>query len=76
MVKRLAIFLLISASAFLPSAAFAKSQQIVKVATDIEIPKEMVASDVVTIGGNVTVYGRVENSVVAVGGSVILKPRS
>ena len=56
--------------------AFAKGEQIVKVSTDIEIPKDMVASDVVAIGGNVTVYGKVENSVVAVGGSIILKPGS
>ena len=65
------LFLLISAV-----PVFAKAQQIVKVSTDIEVAKDMVAGDVVAIGGNVTVYGKVENSVVAVGGSVTLKPGS
>jgi len=76
MVKRIAVFLLICAVIFSCTAAFAKAQQIVKVSNDIEVAKDMVASDVVAIGGNVTVYGKVENSVVAVGGSVILKPGS
>ncbi|MCX5686979.1 MAG: hypothetical protein NTW09_05955 [Candidatus Omnitrophica bacterium] len=76
MVRRMAVFLLISLAIFSCPAAHAKAQQIVKVSTDIEIPKDMVASDVVAIGGNVTVYGKVENSVVVVGGSIILKPGS
>ena len=76
MVRRIAIFLLIAAAIFSCPAAYAKGEQIVKVSTDIEVPKDMVASDVVAIGGNVTVYGKVENSVVAVGGSIILKPGS
>ena len=76
MLRRIAVFLLISAGIFSCPAAYAKAQQIIKVSTDIEVAKDMVASDVVAIGGNVTVYGNVENSVVAVGGSVILKPGS
>lgn len=56
--------------------AHAKGGQIIKVSTDIEVKKDMTVSDVVAIGGNVTVYGNVENSVVVVGGSIILKPGS
>ena len=61
--------------AFLPASAFAKSIDMVKF-TDVEVPKEMVANDVVAIGGSVTVLGRIEGNVVAVGGSVTLKARS
>ena len=76
MVKRIAVFIIVSAMIFSCSTAFAKGQEIVKVGTDIEVMKDNVATDVVSIGGNITVYGKVENSVVAVGGSVILKPKS
>ncbi|MFH0764413.1 MAG: hypothetical protein V1927_05365 [Candidatus Omnitrophota bacterium] len=76
MARFIAVFLLTFAVIFSAPAAYAKAQQIVKVSADIEVPKNMTAGDVVAIGGNVTVYGKVENSVVAVGGSVILKPGS
>lgn len=56
--------------------AFAKGQDIIKMNSDIEIAKDRIANDVVVVGGNITIYGRVEGNVVAVGGSVILKPRS
>lgn len=58
------------------SSAFAKAQDIVKMNTDIEISQGMVANDVVAVGGDITVFGRVESNVVVVGGSVILKPKS
>lgn len=58
------------------SSASAKSQDIVKMNTDIEISPGMVANDVVAVGGNITVFGKVENNAIAVGGSVILKPNS
>lgn len=76
MTRFAAVFAILSALIFSCQPAFAKAEQIVKVASDIEVAKDTVVSDVVAIGGNVTVYGRVENSVVAVGGDVILKPRS
>ena len=66
------VFILVSSASF----AFAKSQDIVKMNSDIEISKDMVANDVVAIGGNVTVAGKVEGSVVVVGGSAILKPKA
>jgi len=73
-----ALVLLISLFALTFSAipAFAKGQDIVKLNADIEVSKDMVAGDVVAIGGNITVYGKVENSAVAVGGSVFLKPNA
>lgn len=74
--KRLAVFIAVSVLVFLGGQAFAKGQDIIKFNTDIEIAKDMDMNDVVAIGGNITVYGRVENNLVAVGGSVTLKPKS
>lgn len=75
MLKRLSL-VLIFIFIFSAAHAFAKAQDIIKMNTDIEISKDMVVNDVVAVGGNITVFGRVENNVVAVGGSVILKPKS
>ena len=58
------------------SFVFAKAQDIIKINRDIEVTKDMAVNDVVAVGGNVTVSGRVENNVIAVGGSVILKANS
>lgn len=55
---------------------FAKTQDIVKIYKDIYIDKDTIVNDVVAIGGDVTIYGKVENNVVAVGGNVELKPSS
>lgn len=55
---------------------FAKGENIIKFNKDIEISENMTVDEVVAIGGNVTVFGRVENNVVAVGGSIFLKPGS
>lgn len=76
MIKRAVLFAIIFLSTLSALPAFAKDYNIVKVNSDIEVPKDMAASDVVAIGGNITVYGRVTNNVVAVGGSVFLKSRS
>jgi putative Mn2+ efflux pump MntP len=48
----------------------------VKVASDIEIAGTMTANDVVAVGGNITVSGRVDGNLVAVGGSVTLNADS
>ena len=73
MIRRIAVILL-AVLIFLPiSAAFAKGEHVVKIGEDIEISKNMLVSDAIAIGGNITVYGKVEDNVVAVGGSVILK---
>ena len=77
MIKRLWIFILTAAVLLvLSSSAFAKAQDIVKMNTDIEISRDMVVNDIVAVSGNITVFGKVESNVVAVGGSVILKPKS
>lgn len=77
MIKRLWIFILTAAVLLSSSSsAFAKAQDIVKMNTDIEISQGMVANDVVAVGGDITVFGRVESNVVVVGGSAILKPKS
>jgi hypothetical protein len=48
----------------------------IKINTDVEISKEMTVNDVVVVGGDVTVYGRVESNVVVIGGDCFLKPRA
>lgn len=77
MIKKQPVFIiLICAIALSASPAFARSPDIVRIAEDIEIPGDSVVNDVVSIGGNVTVYGKVENNIVAVGGRVFLKSSS
>ena len=76
MPRRLLILLVAALIALASPNAFAKGQDIIKVNKDIEISKDMSIDDVVAIGGNITVYGKVQNNVIAVGGSVILKPNS
>ena len=76
MTKRVLLFAVICGIALTASTAFAKGQDIIKMNRNIEISKDMVVNDVVAIGGDVTVYGRVENNVVAVAGSVTLKDGS
>ena len=75
MLKRLSV-LILALLLLSASSAFAKAQDIVKMNTDVEISQGTAANDVVVVGGNITVSGRVESNVVAVGGSVILKPKS
>ncbi|MDP2913384.1 MAG: hypothetical protein Q8N91_05185 [Candidatus Omnitrophota bacterium] len=76
MLKHLSIFIIVIGLTLSASCAFARGRDIVKIATDIDIPKDMIAGDVVAIGGNVTVSGRVENNVVAIVGSVTLSAGS
>lgn len=76
MMKRLSILAIALVSVFAATVAFAKGHDIIKINTDVEITKDMVANDVVVIGGNITVFGKIEGNVVAVGGSVNLKPAS
>ncbi len=77
MVKRRLCLALVSLLVCSASTALAKEQSsIVKMNKDIEVSQGMVVNDVIAIGGNITVWGRVENNLVAVGGSVILKPGS
>lgn len=76
MLKHVSIFIAISILIFTPVAAFAKANDIIRMNADIEVAKGMVVNDVVAIYGDVVVSGRVENNIVSVGGSVILKPDS
>lgn len=61
---------------FVAAPAYAKGHSIIKLAEDIVITQDMDIDEAVSIGGNVIVYGRVENNVVAVGGNVTLKSGS
>lgn len=72
----IAIFAVVCGLALAAAPAFAKGQDLIRVGADIDIGRDMTANDVVAVGGNISVSGRVEGNVVAVGGSVILNARS
>jgi hypothetical protein len=56
-----------------PAAAIASTEtSIVKIGSDVTIEKGQKIHSVVAIGGQITVSGAVEKSVVAIGGSVVL----
>jgi hypothetical protein len=50
----------------------AEDKSIVKIGSDVTIEAEQKVRNVITIGGQITVSGSVENNVVAIGGSVVL----
>ncbi|OIO39878.1 MAG: hypothetical protein AUJ75_00725 [Candidatus Omnitrophica bacterium CG1_02_49_10] len=65
-----------AAVALLASPAFCKANDIFKVNSDVTVESGMTANDVVVIGGNVTVSGKVERGIFVVGGNVYLKEYS
>jgi hypothetical protein len=72
-IQRVLSFLLIFYLLLTPMTATASSDKsIVKIGSDVIIEKEQKVHSVVAIGGQITVSGAVEKSVVAVGGSVVL----
>ncbi len=76
MVKKIFIFTLVFLTVFCATSVFAKNKDVVRVNSDIEVSRDTTLDNVVAVGGNVTVLGRVEGNVIAVGGSVFLKPAS
>jgi hypothetical protein len=52
-----------------------KTQSLVKVGEDVEVPRAAAVDSAVAVGGSVTVLGRVREDAVAVGGSVNVKGR-
>src|SRR3989338_4888622 len=76
MPKRLTVFIIALALFLAAPPAFAKANDIIRMNMDVEISKDMAVNDVVAIHGDVVVFGRVENNIVSVGGSVILKKDS
>lgn len=70
----LAAFLLICVSG-IAVADNENNLQIFKMGTDVIVPEKQVVTDVVAIGGDVTIFneGEVTNDAVAIGGDVILK---
>jgi hypothetical protein len=70
----LALILSVGATAFAIVKGLEKSKQsIVRVGESVTIPQGAEIQSVVCVGGSVTVYGKVSEDVVAVGGSVFLK---
>lgn len=59
---------------FPPLCAFAESTSIVEFGDDITITEDNVVKHIVSVGGQVTVYGKVEGRIVVIGGSVVLSP--
>lgn len=58
------------------TCAFAKGEDVVRFYRDANIAQGAEANDVVVMGGNVTVFGRVNGNITALGGFVVLKPGS
>jgi hypothetical protein len=54
------------------SGAHAETNSIVKINSDVVIEENMKVHNVVVVGGQITVHGTVEKSVVAIGGSAVL----
>jgi hypothetical protein len=71
--KIAAVFLLVVVL-FPPFSAHANN--IFKIGNDVTLEEGQQADHIVTVGGQITVYGLVEKSVVAVGGSVILTSKA
>lgn len=67
-----AAFILLS----LCTSASAKGEDVIRFYRDVSIAQGENVRDVVAIGGSVTVFGRVDGNVTALGGFVILKPDS
>jgi hypothetical protein len=65
----LVVFLLFS-----PLCAFAESMTIVEFGDDITITEDQAVKHIVSVGGQVTVYGKVEGRIWAIGSSVVLSP--
>ena len=72
-IKIVVVFLSITLAA---TSAFGAGNNIIKINSDVEITKDMSASDVVVIDGNATVSGKVEKSIVVIGGSLKLNSAS
>ena len=69
----LLIILLVSGLLIGAGTAWAsEDKNVVKIGSDVTIESGMKVRNVVTIGGQITVGGAVDNNVVAVGGSVVL----
>lgn len=68
--RRISVLVAFLALALFAVSAFAEERNIVKFGSDVNITKEMVVDEVVVIGGDISVAGRVNNNVIAVGGSV------
>lgn len=72
--KFLYIFVTVLAFLSLASYASADGNNIIKINSDINVPKGMVVDEIVAIGSNVIIAGRVENNVVVVGGTLKIEP--
>jgi hypothetical protein len=55
---------------------YAEAKNIIKVGNDVILEEGQQADNIISVGGQITVYGLVEKSVVAVGGSVILTSKA
>jgi hypothetical protein len=71
-VKNLIFFLIAGLFLGFTSTVRAESSNVVKIGSDITIEEGSKVRNVLTVGGQITVDGFVENHVVAVGGSVVL----
>jgi len=71
--KSVAIMTLAVIIFFVP---FAEAKSIIKMGSDVTLEEGQQADHIITVGGQITVYGLVEKNVVAVGGSIILTSKA
>jgi hypothetical protein len=72
-IQRVIFLLLLFSLLFVPSSTLASSDKsIVRIGNDITIEKGQKVRRAITINGQITVNGTVEDSVLAIGGSVVL----
>jgi hypothetical protein len=72
MAKWVTLFLLAGLLAAFSSTVRAESANVVKIGSDVTIEEGTKVRNVLTIGGQITIEGVVENHVIAVGGSAVL----
>lgn len=75
---RLSLILILAVAffAFAPQGALAGDGDILKLRSDIVVGEDQTVRDVVAIGGDVTIFGKVDGEVFVLGGDLTLKPGS
>lgn len=73
MVKRFLSLFLISGLLFLAASPVLAQQSLVKIGKDVLVPANVEVDKAVSIGGDVTVIGKVKGDAVAIGGSLFLR---
>ena len=65
-------FLMLILAVFIAVPKMTEANMIIKIGSDVTVEEGTIIGNAIVIGGQITVYGKVEHHVVAVGGSVVL----